>query len=148
VLVRRGDCALIAKAANARAAGAGLVVIYNGPEHGESLDGIQSVNTDSGALAVFLGAASGEALRAAVAARGAPRLALPEPAPGSDKQHDAMLRDSSSGLTPDGRVKPELLCPGYKVRSACSDGDLASTQQARPAPEPLPSRPSAHRRRG
>ena len=42
-----------------------------------------------------------------------------------------MLRDSSSGLTPDGRVKPELLCPGYKVRSACSDGDLASTQQAR-----------------
>ena len=59
-----------------------------------------------------------------------------------------MLRDSSSGLTPDGRVKPELLCPGYKVRSACSDGDLASPQQARPALGAITPPPSAHRRRG
>lgn len=35
---------------------------------------------------------------------------------------------SSRGPTADGRFKPDVVCPGDDIRSACSDGSLATNQ--------------------
>ncbi|EKX33764.1 hypothetical protein GUITHDRAFT_90664, partial [Guillardia theta CCMP2712] len=45
-----------------------------------------------------------------------------------DKQRTGLVDFSSRGPTPDGRFKPDIVCPGESIRSAYSDGTLTSFQ--------------------
>ena len=43
-------------------------------------------------------------------------------------QHVNLASFSSRGLTSDGILKPEVVCPGHAIVSACSDGDTSNPQ--------------------
>jgi subtilisin family serine protease len=145
VVVNRGNCDFTLKARNTQKAGAAFIIVMqldmsaanaaycaNPPCDAILMTRSATDNTSDITTPVFMvGSSDGKALKAAISLKTdtsqSVLISFPAFRPGKF-QKENLAEFSSRGPTSDGRLKPDVLCPGDAILSACSDGDTSSFQ--------------------
>lgn len=122
-LIKRGTITFSEKIANATAAGAVGVVIFNS-RPGEANVSMQLDDTAIAIPSVFIPLEFGEALAA-----NSYKIAFNNETDIRPKPEAGLLSDFSSwGLSADGELKPDLAAPGGAIYAAINDNDYANMQ--------------------
>ncbi|EKX41119.1 hypothetical protein GUITHDRAFT_112852 [Guillardia theta CCMP2712] len=123
LLIKRGSCSFLHKALMAQTAGARAVLIQNSEDTPVLMT---SDNSSSVSIPVFsISFSDGNRLLSSLNSNIELRGTTPTTRAHS---HEHLVYFSSWGPTYDFRIKPDVLCPGYRIHSSFSDGDPTSFQ--------------------
>ena len=139
VVMNRGGCTFTTKAENAQSAGAVFVIVVQMDVSStgspfcldppcEAITMTSGTSWDPRAVTIpafMIGSVDGADLKKAISAKDPVQVQFPAFKPG-DYQSVNLASFSSRGPTSDGRLKPDVICPGDSIVSACSDGDTSS----------------------